>query len=203
MFTLRALKSVNYLIIFQRKQLTTIAKTSEKISAFVQDKFVVVDVKPTKASGKTTWKDTHDDMIKYPLVWLRDNCQCSQCFHNGSSSRVLDWCNFDVNVTPVKVEVCFFINGIKRTQKVIIYMLSMKFNDSTAELRIRWSDDHSSVHSLDWLIRRQFTGKARQTYLRTTFRPERKVWRKEDFGDTCQSFKFEDLINTNEGKLGI
>lgn len=43
--------------------------------------------------------------IKYPAVWLRDNCQCNQCYHKGSNSRTIDWCNFDANVKPDKVWV--------------------------------------------------------------------------------------------------
>lgn len=43
--------------------------------------------------------------IKYPAIWLRDNCQCDQCYHKGSNSRTVNWCNFDVNVNPDKVWV--------------------------------------------------------------------------------------------------
>lgn len=41
----------------------------------------------------------------YPYPWLRDNCQCSECFHKGSQSRTLNWDEFDVHVKPVNFEV--------------------------------------------------------------------------------------------------
>lgn len=34
---------------------------------------------------------------KFPLVWLRDNCQCSQCFHPEVNRRILDWTTFEFN----------------------------------------------------------------------------------------------------------
>jgi hypothetical protein len=42
---------------------------------------------------------------QFPYVWLRDNCQCSSCFHNDSNSRTIDWETFDVNVYPKSVKV--------------------------------------------------------------------------------------------------
>lgn len=54
-------------------------------------------------SAKPTNSSTTD--IKYPAIWLRDNCQCDQCYHKGSNSRTVDWCHFDVNVRPDNVWV--------------------------------------------------------------------------------------------------
>lgn len=36
-----------------------------------------------------------NDHFKYPLIWLRDNCQCVECFHKNSSSRIINWANFN------------------------------------------------------------------------------------------------------------
>lgn len=33
--------------------------------------------------------------VKFPLVWLRDNCQCSHCFHPEVNRRILDWNQFE------------------------------------------------------------------------------------------------------------
>lgn len=43
--------------------------------------------------------------LQYPLVWLRDNCQCSSCFHGSSRSRTIDWENFNTNPKIRHVEV--------------------------------------------------------------------------------------------------
>lgn len=41
----------------------------------------------------------------FPLVWLRDNCQCEKCYHEQSSSRILNWDSFNVDVKTEFVEV--------------------------------------------------------------------------------------------------
>lgn len=54
------------------------------------------------------------EVYKYPYTWLRDNCQCSECFHKGSQSRTLNWDNFDVRIKPMDFKVwrciMFYIN---------------------------------------------------------------------------------------------
>lgn len=41
----------------------------------------------------------------FPLVWLRDNCRCANCYHEPSSSRILNWDSFNVDVKTQFVEV--------------------------------------------------------------------------------------------------
>ena len=41
------------------------------------------------------WKDNLID--EYPLVWLRDNCQCPACFDQSSQSRTINFSHFQVN----------------------------------------------------------------------------------------------------------
>lgn len=36
-----------------------------------------------------------DEQLKYPLIWLRDNCQCPNCFHSQTKSRSIDWTKFN------------------------------------------------------------------------------------------------------------
>lgn len=38
---------------------------------------------------------TKAEQLKYPLIWLRDNCQCSSCFHTQTKSRSIDWTKFN------------------------------------------------------------------------------------------------------------
>jgi Gamma-butyrobetaine hydroxylase-like, N-terminal len=49
-------------------------------------------------------------LYKFPFVWLRDNCQCSECFHKESQSRTIDWEKFDVNVRAVAAKVSYSQN---------------------------------------------------------------------------------------------
>lgn len=48
----------------------------------------------------------NEQLLKYPLIWLRDNCQCSNCFHAQTKSRTIDWTEFDFkNAQPKTVSV--------------------------------------------------------------------------------------------------
>lgn len=59
--------------------------------------------------------------LKFPAVWLRDNCQCSECFHKDSNSRTIMWKDFDVNVKPLEVQVSKFItfHTIRRKKRLL------------------------------------------------------------------------------------
>lgn len=85
-----ALTRVNGLSLFQRRLFAM-------SSAIVKDTFVVIE---TRSLIKE-----QNEVLRYPIVWLRDNCQCNKCFHKESLSRVLDWSAFDVNLKPIEVEV--------------------------------------------------------------------------------------------------
>ena len=37
---------------------------------------------------------------QYPMVWLRDNCQCPLCFHESSHSRRMLMKDLDLDVAP-------------------------------------------------------------------------------------------------------
>lgn len=73
-----------------------VAMTNAKLTA--DQRFVVVDV------NKKTGKDLNESekQLKYPSMWLRDNCQCSECFHASSKSRTIDWTTFDLNSAKPK-----------------------------------------------------------------------------------------------------
>lgn len=88
---------VKTMLFIQCRQLTSV------VSANVEDKYVMIET--TKANMPSPFL-VKNEMLKYPFVWLRDNCQCTKCFHKESSSRVLDYRTFDVDLKPVTVEVC-------------------------------------------------------------------------------------------------
>lgn len=67
-----------------------------KINVQNDDKYVVLNCDDSKS-------------LKYPIVWLRDNCQCKECFHGGSMSRIIDWSKFNVNVKIDNVSVSDFL----------------------------------------------------------------------------------------------
>ena len=81
------------------------------------------------------------EVTEYPWVWLRDNCQCSQCFESISQCRIINLTEWDLNVRPRSVSVT--IEG---------------------EVEIIWEDGHRSLFDPAWLQRRSFSRAARQQH---------------------------------------
>ena len=54
---------------------------------------------------------------QFPWVWLRDSCQCSQCFEPISSCRVVNLTEWDLNIRPTRVQVWQegILNNFKRS----------------------------------------------------------------------------------------
>ncbi|CAH1250332.1 BBOX1 [Branchiostoma lanceolatum] len=75
---------------------------------------------------------------RFPYVWLRDNCQCPQCFNPDSRSRLVLMLDLDVNVSPVRVEV----------------------QAGGSSLSVEWPDGHQSQYDRHWLRERCFSTQA-------------------------------------------
>ncbi|XP_055594981.1 gamma-butyrobetaine dioxygenase-like isoform X1 [Uranotaenia lowii] len=118
---------------------------------------------------------------EFPLVWLRDNCQCPGCFHAGSNSRVLDWEHFDVDRIRLK-EITVIEEG--------------------ARVQFTWSDDHKSEFDAQWLLERNFSEHHRKKYLNDWYRPRPKLWAKGDFPQVLKNFDFNDVLNEDEALRG-
>lgn len=62
-------------------------------------RFMIIDV--SKSDDSKKWQQ-----LKYPLIWLRDNCQCSSCFDAPTMSRTIDWTEFKLkNAHPKSISV--------------------------------------------------------------------------------------------------
>lgn len=141
---------------------------------------------PQKAIFKNVIK-TNDYLIleknaketyKYPLVWLRDNCQCSDCFHANSNSRTIDWEKFSVDQE---------LKGVER-------------DEESGKIVMMWADGHRSSFEDQWLLVRNFAKNNQDEYLSSHYRPPKfPVWGKDDFNQIIKRFEYEEIINTDEG----
>ena len=50
-------------------------------------------------------KEDNEVPLQYPWLWLRDNCQCSTCFHPVAQNRTFNMDQLDVTVKPINVQV--------------------------------------------------------------------------------------------------
>ncbi|CAD7077504.1 unnamed protein product [Hermetia illucens] len=116
----------------------------------------------------------HDEKsMKFPQIWLRDNCCCPECFHEGTQSRIY---KFKVGVRAERVQA---------------------LDDKSVQ--IEWNDRHTSVYNLKWLGERDFSPENRQKYIDEFYRLKHVFWGKEDFKKECKEFEFDEVMGTNEG----
>ena len=130
-------------------------------------KFVLVQV-----SAKS-----NEDEMKFPTVWLRDNCQCSDCFHSGTLSRKINWNNLKMNTIITKINT-------NKTEKLVT---------------VSWQDGHQSTYELNWLADRDFTTSSRDRYLQTIYKPVANLWGKSDFPKIAKTFEFDAVKNDDKG----
>jgi Gamma-butyrobetaine hydroxylase-like, N-terminal len=49
--------------------------------------------------------ESNENKLEFPVIWLRDNCQCSACFDPQTYTRLIDWDTFDFNLQLNAIEV--------------------------------------------------------------------------------------------------
>ncbi|XP_042302331.1 gamma-butyrobetaine dioxygenase [Sceloporus undulatus] len=116
------------------------------------------------------WEDGSKSL--YPSVWLRDNCQCPDCFLHSAKARKLLLENLDVNIWAKYV-------GMTERKKVCII----------------WPDDHTSEFEAEWLKERCFSEQARANVQEELFLSERRYW-----GSDLQlpTMAFEEVLHSDE-----
>ena len=92
-----------------------------------------------------TWNN--DTVSRYPFVYLRDNCQCSECFHESSLQRSFDTvCKLNMEIQPERVDVLHIGEHISVT----------------------WPDKHVSV--FNWVLTRSGWNSSCDKHPSTTWR---------------------------------
>ncbi|XP_057603309.1 gamma-butyrobetaine dioxygenase [Hippopotamus amphibius kiboko] len=115
------------------------------------------------------WEDGAESV--YPAVWLRDNCQCPDCYLDSAKARKLLIEALDVNVG---------IKGLTFDRK---------------KVHIKWPNDHYSEYEADWLKKRCFSQQAREKLQRELFLPECQYW---DSEFQLPTLDFEDVLKDDE-----
>ncbi|GCB80691.1 hypothetical protein scyTo_0016330 [Scyliorhinus torazame] len=97
----------------------------QKVEAFDKQRCITVH-----------WEDGSHS--QYPYVWLRDNCQCPQCFLSSAKARKLSIEDLDVNIYAEKVTL------------------------TDSKISVVWPDQHLSEFDSNWLKIRRFAQSARK-----------------------------------------
>ncbi|XP_068141212.1 gamma-butyrobetaine dioxygenase [Drosophila tropicalis] len=114
--------------------------------------------------------------LKYPTVWLRDNCQCPECFHAFTRARKSHWEQGPLNV---------------KAESVI-------YNEESQKLEVQWEDRHKSSFALEWLKERDFSEETRNKYLHNVYKPLAQLWSKKEFQQVRKEFQYEDILQNDE-----
>lgn len=114
------------------------------------------------------------ESLQFPYVWLRENCQCEQCYHPSAQSRILDWNKFDLDVKPSEV------------------------HEDASSLRVLWNDGHTSQYNYNWLKFRSFTPNNQQTYTETIYKPKKIKWHGKDFSEILYKKDYNEILTSDE-----
>jgi gamma-butyrobetaine dioxygenase len=114
------------------------------------------------------------ESLKFPHVWLRDNCQCEQCFHYSAKSRFIDWSEFDLNAKPKNVTL------------------------DANSVNVTWQDGHKSSYNLNWLKFRSFTPESQTNYYNTIYQPPKKTWNKDVFNEIFTKHDYNAILTTDQ-----
>ncbi|XP_025030981.1 gamma-butyrobetaine dioxygenase isoform X2 [Python bivittatus] len=116
------------------------------------------------------WEDGSESL--YPSVWLRDNCQCPDCFLHSAKARKLLLENLDINIK---------VKDVTLTEQ--------------KKINIVWPDDHTSEFEAEWLKKRCFSDQARARTQEELFLSERQYW-----GSDLElpTMAFEEVLHSDE-----
>ncbi|XP_075423404.1 gamma-butyrobetaine dioxygenase isoform X2 [Ascaphus truei] len=116
------------------------------------------------------WEDGSQSL--YPFVWLRDNCQCQECFLPSARARHFPMEKLDVNT------------GVR----------SVALTD-THKVCVTWPDEHRSEFDAQWLKKRCFSKHSREEMQEELFAPDHQYW-----GSDLQipTMSYEDVLTSDE-----
>ncbi|XP_015719005.1 gamma-butyrobetaine dioxygenase [Coturnix japonica] len=100
---------------------------------------------------RVQWEDGSES--HYPCVWLRDNCQCPQCFLHSAKARKLLFEDLDVDIVAKEITLT-----------------------DRKKVSITWPDEHTSEYEAEWLKKRCFSEAARAEMREDLFLPGHEYW---------------------------
>nr|CAG8670323.1 4946_t:CDS:2 [Entrophospora candida] len=96
-----------------------------------------------------TWPDT-SFTSKYNYIWLRDNCQCSQCVHPNSGQKLFSTANIPLDIKPLSIN--FMEDSVEVAwDKPLLLSLNTKGSQKSDSLFMSSIKSHKSIYSLNFL----------------------------------------------------
>ncbi|XP_022082905.1 gamma-butyrobetaine dioxygenase-like [Acanthaster planci] len=108
---------------------------------------------------------------KYPFIWLRDNCQCSECYNKECLQRETFTTDMDPDVLPAAQAV----------------------TNQGAVLEVVWPDQHRSRYLAEWLDKQRFS----ESEIDPVSFPDYQVWGAEMSGK-IPAFDYASILSTDQ-----
>ena len=125
----------------ERRRLVVEVNSEDKVEVSAEDKMMRQEIR--------------GEVHEYPWVWLRDNCQCPECYEPISHCRIINLTEWELNVRPASVQVRLVI--LEQCHNVLMQNLDDK-------IVITWEDGHVSPFDKSWLASRSFRSSSREGY---------------------------------------
>ncbi|XP_059091646.1 gamma-butyrobetaine dioxygenase-like [Tigriopus californicus] len=122
-----------------------------------------------------TIETNNSESYSYPFLWLRDNCQCPQCFNSSSQSRSSFLRDLPPSVKPSAIQV----------------------KGSGLKAQITWNDGHESTFESQWLLDRVFSDHVDKQVGK---RSEPTVW-DASYKSTLMTFDYEEILTKKSTML--
>lgn len=58
---------------------------------------------------------------------------------------------------------------------------------------IKWTDNHQSTYSYEWLRNRSFSKQAQEYYMENIYQPKRILWDKGEFKDIFHFYDYQEI----------
>ena len=153
---------------------STILKVNYPAAAKSASDLTVQKIHKADSNGMlhVTWNN--NTVNRYPFVYLRDICQCQECFHESSLQRSFDTVGrLKMDIQPYRVDV--LQNG--------------------EEISVTWPDEHVSVFKSEWLHSRRLTEEQAASKRPSTLNREGVIfWNADQLQGKIPRHDFTELI---------
>lgn len=113
-------------------------------------------------------------VLRFPYVWLRDNCRCVDCYDPNSKYRLSLVHKLDPDIEPLSEEI----------------------DESGTVLKIEWPELHISKFTVSWLAQMRFS--EMEPEIIDPFRYPKRLWEAKDMKDNIPTFQFDDILQSHQ-----
>ena len=136
-----------------------------------------ITVKSSNDSLEIDWESENGTVSSYPHIFLRDNCQCDECYHSTAKQRLFD--------TALSVSIDIKPESVWQTADAV---------------NIVWEGGHRSSFAFKWLQERRFPATSADIRSKSNCGLEPRTWGSELNG-RIPTFDYRSVISEDATML--